>query len=89
MISTRMPSHEWPTRAAQDHGDRRKTGEMGWRVVFGQEQWVRLVARWGGGPAAQCPQCGGRWRLAQAQFMAGVIGSSANVGVVLRITTPW
>jgi NTE family protein len=77
MISTRLPSHEWPTRPLKITAIDVETGEL---VVFDKSSGVRLVDA----VAASCA-VPAVWRpvaIGKRQFMDGGIGSSANVGVV-------
>ena len=77
MISTRLPSHEWPTRPLKITAIDVETGEL---VVFDESSGVRLVDA----VAASCavPAVWPPVAIGERHFMDGGISSSANVGVV-------
>ena len=83
MISTRLPSHEWPTRPLKITAIDVETGEL---VVFDKSSGVRLVDAVAASCA--CPQCGGLWRLASANSWTVVLAAARTL-VLLRITNPW
>ena len=83
MISTRLPSHEWPTRPLKITAIDVATGEL---VVFDKSSGCDYWTRWR--PAAPCPQCGGPWRLASANSWTVVLAAARTLAL-LRITNPW